>query len=152
MFRVTRAEELALRLVMRMAQTGGQLTLGQLAEAEALPEPTVAKLLGLLRRAGVTEALRGRYGGYVLARPPRELTVAEILRAVGGQATFGFPCRRPDRAPDCPRATDCGLRPVWQLLNARVTGVLETTSIADLLRSEARASQALQDRWPLTGD
>ena len=50
MFRVTKAEEQALRLIMRMAVLARQVTLSELAEQEELPEPTVAKLLGLLRR------------------------------------------------------------------------------------------------------
>ena len=55
MFRVTRAEEQAVRLIMRMAHVGDQVTLGDLAAAENLPEPTVAKLLGMLRRGGVID-------------------------------------------------------------------------------------------------
>ena len=71
MFRVTRAEEQAVRLIMRLAIIGEQLTLSDLAEAEDLPEPTVAKLLGMLRRGGVVEAVRGRNGQGPRARPDR---------------------------------------------------------------------------------
>ena len=59
MFRVTRAEEQAVRLSMRLAMVREQMTLAQLAQAEDLPEPTVAKLLNMLRRGGVVEAVRG---------------------------------------------------------------------------------------------
>ena len=76
MFRISKAEEQALRLTMRLASVGTQQTLGELAEAERLPEPTVAKLLGQLKRGGVVEAVRGRRGGYVLADQPAMISAA----------------------------------------------------------------------------
>ncbi|MEN8005778.1 MAG: Rrf2 family transcriptional regulator [Candidatus Krumholzibacteriota bacterium] len=151
MFRVTRAEEQAVRLIMRLAVVGEQLTLSELAEAEALPEPTVAKLLGMLRRGGVVDAVRGRNGGYVLANAPERTSAASVIRSISGDQVFEFPCREASESPDCPRTEDCGLRPVWQHLGGRVAEVLEQTSIADLLRKEEAASRNLQDLWPLAG-
>ncbi len=151
MFRVTRAEEQAVRLVMRMAHLANQVTLSELAEAEALPEPTVAKLLGMLRRAGVVDALRGRYGGYVLGAAPEKISAAQVIYAVSGDPIVGFPCG--DNEPqDCPRTGDCGLRPVWQHLESRLSEVLEQTTVADLLKREADAHQDLQRLWPLGGE
>jgi len=136
---------------MRLAGSDGQQTLGQLAEAENLPEPTVAKLLGFMRRAGVVDAVRGRNGGYILASGPDEISAGQVIRSVSGETVFGFPCRGGGEQEDCPRHRNCGLRPVWQHLEVRVAEVLEQTTIADLLKSEARARQELQDNWPLGG-
>jgi Rrf2 family protein len=149
MFRVTRAEEQAVRLIMRMALVARQTTLGELAEAEDLPEPTVAKLLGMLRRHGVVDAVRGRNGGYVLAGRPDEISAAQVIGAVSTNSVFGYPCRDNDAPPDCPRTENCGLRPVWRHLESRVTEVLRQTSIADLLQREATAQENLRDLWPL---
>ncbi len=151
MFRVTRAEEQAVRLIMRLAIVGEQLTLSELAEAEALPEPTVAKLLGMLRRGGVVDAVRGRNGGYVLANRPERTSAASVIRSISGDLVFEYPCSDSNDDPDCPRTGDCGLRPVWRHLGNRVAEVLEQTSIADLLRKEKSASRNLQDLWPLAG-
>ena len=151
MFRITRAEEQAVRLIMRLAVVGEQLTLSDLAVAENLPEPTVAKLLGMLRRGGVVEAVRGRNGGYVLADVPERTSTASVIQSISGYQVFEFPCRDTSDRPDCPRNDDCGLRPVWQLLGNRVSEVLEQTSIADLLRTEASVSRNLQNLWPLAG-
>jgi len=151
MFRVTRAEEQAVRLIMRLALVGEQLTLSDLAEAEALPEPTVAKLLGMLRRGGVVDAVRGRNGGYVLANVPERTSAASVIRSISGDLVFEYPCSEAHDDLDCPRTQDCGLRPVWQHLGSRVAEVLEQTSIADLLRKEKSASRNLQDLWPLAG-
>jgi Rrf2 family protein len=152
MFRVTRAEEQAVRLTMRLAAEGGQKTLSELALDEQLPEPTVAKLLGMLRRGGVVNAVRGRHGGYVLAGTPETISAGSVIRSVSGEDVFEFPCHDADEPPDCPRNTDCGLRPVWRHLGERVAEVLEQTSIADLLKREATQSRALQELWPLSGD
>jgi len=151
MFRVTRAEEQAVRLTMRLATSGNQMTLAELAVEEQLPEPTVAKLLGLLRKGGVVHAVRGRHGGYVLAGTPDDITAGAVIRSVSGDDVFEFPCPEDLGTPDCPRNTDCGLRPVWRHLGERVSEVLEQTSVADLLRREAAQSQTLQELWPLAG-
>ncbi len=151
MFRVSRAEEQAVRLIMRLAAIGEQLTLSELAGAEDLPEPTVAKLLGMLRRGGVVEAVRGRNGGYVLANPPERTSAGSVIRSISGEQVFEYPCSDSTDRLDCPRTEDCGLRPVWKHLGSRVSEVLEQTSIADLLRTEMSASRNLEDLWPLAG-
>ena len=150
MFRVTRAEEQAVRLTMRLATTGGQVTLAGLASAEQLPEPTVAKLLGMLRRGGVVDAVRGRHGGYVLANKPEFITAGSVIRSITGDMVFSFPCDDGvGDTMDCPRTGDCGLRPVWQHLGERVAEVLEQTTVADLLKREAASSRDLRELWPL---
>ena len=150
MFRVTRAEEQAVRLTMRLAIAGGQVTLASLAGAEQLPEPTVAKLLGMLRRGGVVDAVRGRHGGYVLADRPESISAASVIRSISGDLVFSYPCGDAEGdMMDCPRTGDCGLRPVWQHLGERVAEVLEQTSVADLLKREAASSRDLQELWPL---
>ncbi len=152
MFRVTRAEEQAVRLIMRMALDGRQTTLAELAESEDLPEPTVAKLLGMLRRNGVVEAMRGRNGGYLLAGRPSEISAAQVIGAVSNDPAFGYPCRDKGTPPDCPRTENCGLRPVWRHLESRVTEVLRETSIEDLLKREVAARRDLNELWPLNQD
>jgi len=147
MFRITRAEEQAIRLIMRLATENRQQTLGELAESEGLPEPTVAKLLGFLRRGGVVDAVRGRNGGYVLAGPPASISAAQVLGCINGESAFSYPCNDQMEA-DCPRNQDCGLRPVWHHLESRVVAVLEQTSIADLLKNEDTASADVQQLWP----
>jgi Rrf2 family cysteine metabolism transcriptional repressor len=147
MFRVSKAEEQGLRLVMRLAGAGRQQTLSELAQSENLPEPTVAKLLGILRRGGVVDAVRGRNGGYILADIPARLSAGKVVRCINGDPIFSYPC--PDRSNgDCSRNEDCGLRPVWRHLARKVVGVLDGTSIADLLQSEEEAARDVVNLWP----
>jgi Rrf2 family protein len=149
MLRITKAEDQAVRLVMQLAVSGEQLTLGQLAQLEGLPEPTVAKLLGQLRRGGVVEAVRGRHGGYALAAPASEITAAQVLRALGNDPAPEHHCvSDPASGGACPRTADCGLRAVWRHLQLQVAALLDQTSVADLLQVERRVGGHLQQLWP----
>lgn len=148
MFRVTRAEEQAVRLIMRLAILGRLVTLAELADCEDLPEPTVAKLLGQLRRAGVVEAVRGRNGGYLLVAAPESISAAVVIGAVGSETAFGYPCREGNGQPDCSRSDQCGLRPVWQHLENRVNSILRQTSIADLVAYEMKSESVRDKHWP----
>lgn len=148
MLKITKAEEQAVRLVMQLAVTNRQMTLAELAARERLPEPTVAKLLSLLRRGGVVQAARGRNGGYAMAASPGEISTAVILRAVGAEPVQTHSCLEDPEAENCPRVDDCGLRSVWRLLGRRVAEVLEQTSVADLLNVEARVNGHVRQIWP----
>ncbi len=149
MLRISRTEEHSLRLVMRLARDGGQQTLAELARNERLPEPTVAKLLGRLRAAGLVRALRGRHGGYELALPAERLSVADVLLALGVPPVAAHACRTSAHAPDpCPRLPDCGLRAVWTHVAAQVSDVLRRVTIADLLRAEREVQERVRALWP----
>ncbi|MFO7654166.1 MAG: Rrf2 family transcriptional regulator [Candidatus Krumholzibacteriia bacterium] len=149
MLRITKAEEQAVRLVMRLATSGYQMTLAELARHERLPEPTVAKLLGLLRRGEVVDAVRGRNGGYTLGGDPAEISVAQIVRAVGSEPAPEHGCVTDPSGEDCPRVEDCGLRSVWRHLQYQVTDVMEKTTVADLLSLEEVVTRHVRRVWPV---
>ena len=151
MFRISKAEEQALRLIMRLAAMGAQQTLGSLAEAEELPEPTVAKLLGQLKRGGVVDAVRGRHGGYVLADSQDRISAAHILRCVASDSSLGYPCKRKDRYDACTWSRNCGLRPVWLLLEDQINYILEKTTVAEMLQKESVVREQLKAEWPSLG-
>jgi len=150
--KISKPEEQALRLVMRMATHADQATLGELSALERMPEPTVAKLLGRLRQGGIVEVQRGRNGGYVLALPPAQITVAAVIRALGRPLLEGASCSPVDSLdPDCPHAADCGLRSVWHQVALRIRDVLESTSVADLTQKESAVSARLIERLEPAG-
>ena len=149
MLRITKAEEHALRLIMRLARQSDQRTLAELARQELLPEPTVAKLLGRLRDGGLVTAVRGRHGGYELALPPARISVAGVLGALKRPLLAAHTCQDGRRAVDpCPRLADCGLRPVWAQVEAQITDLLNGITIADLLQAEGRVRERIAALWP----
>ncbi|MDO9694432.1 MAG: Rrf2 family transcriptional regulator [Candidatus Latescibacteria bacterium] len=147
--KISKAEDQSLRLVTCLARAAGQLTLADLAAREHLPEPTVAKLLARLRRGDVVVAARGRHGGYELARPAAQISVAAVLKALGRPLLDGGDCTpaRPND-PGCPHLGDCGVRSVWRHLEARVSHVLEETSMDDLCRTEQQVTRQMTALWP----
>lgn len=138
--RISKAEEYGLRLVMTLAMDGGQLTIRELAAREHLPEPTVAKVVGALRRAGVVRAERGRYGGYELAAPPARVTLVQVVEAFDDRMfDAGFCDRMSPGHRGCSHADGCGLRPVWRSLSEMVAQFLAGITVADVIRGAASA-------------
>lgn len=132
--RITKSEEYGLRLVLRLAADGGQVTIRELAERERIPEATVAKVIARLRAAELVRASRGRNGGYALAEPPSSITVARIVEAFDERLYDPGFCRRmaPGQAI-CSRAPGCGLRTVWRGLTVLVGDFLAGITVADVL-------------------
>lgn len=133
--RISKAEEYGLRLVMTLAVEGGQLTIRELAEREQLPETTVAKIVGQLRRAGVVNAERGRNGGYELAVEPTAVTLAQVVEAFDDRMfDAGFCDRMSPGHSRCHHASRCNLRPVWHSLSELVAAFLADITVADIVR------------------
>lgn len=132
--RITKFEEYGLRLVVRLAADGGQLTIRELADREGIPEATVAKVIAKLRRSNIVRAERGRNGGYELSEPAESLTVARVVEAFEERLYDPGFCERmaPGEAA-CARAPSCGLRPVWRGLTAVIGDFLAGITVADVL-------------------
>src|SRR5437763_12591725 len=83
--KITSQEEYGLRCLIRLARAddGRSLTIPEIAVAEGLSGPYVAKLLAVLRQAGLLDSVRGRSGGYRLSRPSAEITLGTVLRVLG---------------------------------------------------------------------
>lgn len=132
--RITKFEEYGLRLVVRLAADGGQLTIRELAGREGIPETTVAKVIAKLRRSDVVRAERGRNGGYELSEPADRLTVARVVEAFDERLYDpGFCDRMAPGEATCSRASSCGLRPVWRGLTAVIGDFLAGITVADIL-------------------
>src|SRR4051794_32426910 len=82
--RISAQEEYGLRCLLRLAKSeAGSLTLPEIAAAEGLSVPHVAKLMAVLRQANLVDSVRGRSGGYRLARPAEEIGVGRLLLVLG---------------------------------------------------------------------
>ncbi len=86
MLRMSKLTDYGLVLLTHMAQEGtpAVLTAHELAERSRVPLPTVSKLLKELSKAGIVVSHRGRRGGYGLARPPEQISVAAVVEALEG--------------------------------------------------------------------
>ncbi|WP_084126355.1 Rrf2 family transcriptional regulator [Demequina sp. NBRC 110054] len=135
--RVSARADYAIRATAELAAAEGSLTTEALAEAQAMPRKFLEGILTILRREGVVVSQRGLGGGYRLARPAEEISLAEIVRAVDGPLVF-VRGERPSELSYDGAADD--LLKVWVALRASVRGVLESVTVADLARGALPAT------------
>lgn len=136
-------EEYGLRCLLTLARArpGASLTTPQIAEAERISGPNVAKILRALKRGGFVLALRGKSGGYTLARKAAEINVGEVLACLGGRFFDpGFCGRHSSATRGCGHNSDCSVRSVWRLVQRAVDDVLGRLTLADLLVEESVVS------------
>ncbi len=123
-----------LHLARRRAD--GPLPARDVAEQEGLPTDYVEQILLKLRRAGLVTSMRGAHGGYLLARDPAEVTVKDVIEGAEHH-TFEVNCdTRPIDPARCSGSTACSIRPVWRALQHRIDELLDSVSLAELMRAE----------------
>lgn len=134
MLRIGSQTEYSARIMIRLAAQAeaAPLCAQRIAALERIPRDYVDQLLMRLRRAGLVRSLRGVRGGYVLARPMREVSVGNVIRAVEARVFEPVCSRYTARPGRCPRPDGCGMRPVWEKLGRLVEGYLDGVSLDEL--------------------
>ena len=129
--RISARADYALRAAAELAAAGGGPVKGDaLATSQSIPHKFLENILADLRNGGLVASQRGADGGYRLARPPAEITVADVIRVVEGPIA-SVRGERPDELNY--DGTAVPLRDVWIELRAAMRGVLEQTTLADLV-------------------
>src|SRR5712691_801274 len=120
------------------------LSISEIARNEDLPLAYLEQLVGELRRAGLVEGTRGVRGGYRLARGPENITVGEVYRILEGEVA-PVDCTAEDYLPGaCARDHVCMSRSIWERVQAAILGVLDSTTLDDLLITDALQHAAAQ--------
>jgi Rrf2 family protein len=137
---VSARSDYAVRAMLAIAADTGQdlVKAASLASTQDIPLSFLQGILLDLRRAGLLHSHRGVEGGYALSRPAVEITVGDVLRAVGGTLTTvrGLPAGYATY-----HGVATGLRDVWLAVHSAIEDVVNQTTLADLLtkpRSVAR--------------
>jgi len=114
--RVSAKVDYAIRAMVELAAAApDRMTAERIAAAQRIPPKFLENILAQLRSGGLVASQRGAEGGYQLARPPEEISIADVIRELEG-----------------PIATP--LREIWLELRSQMRGVLEQTTLADLLK------------------
>jgi Rrf2 family protein len=133
--RTTAKADYAVRAAVELASvgTGDPVKAEDIAEAQSIPLNFLENILAELRRAGIVESRRGAAGGYLLARPPEEISLADVIRAVEGPLA-----NVRGMSPDTLEYEGSAerLRDVWVALRANVRAVLEQVTLADVAKGE----------------
>lgn len=139
--KITAQEEYGLRCIMHLARRpfGETVNVRQIAKHEGLSVAYVEKLLYLLNRAGLTESVRGAQGGYRLAHPAEEVTLWQVLEALGGALTVDSLCSQyaGDREV-CVHHGGCELHSVWAFVADYISLVFQRITLKQLADGEAR--------------
>ena len=132
--RVSAKADYAVRAAIELAVSGdGPIKGERIAQAQDIPLKFLENILLELRHAGLVRSQRGVEGGYWLARPAGEISVADVIRAVEGPLA-NVRGISPDALEY--QGSSVKLREVWVALRASVRSVLEQVTLADVARSE----------------
>ena len=144
--RVSAKADYALRAAIELAAAGDGPVKGErIAQAQEIPLKFLENILLELRHAGIVRSQRGIEGGYWLARPAEDVSLAEVIRAVEGPIANvrGVGPQEVEYPPSASR-----LREVWIAVRASLRSVLEETTLADLARGELPAAVEALARDP----
>lgn len=132
-------------LVLADAAGQGPIQASELAEQQRLPKKFLEAILLELTRHGLLHSKKGRGGGYVLARKSGDITVAQVIRALGGPLAL-VPCVSHTAYARCEECIDeetCGVRLAMKEVRDATAHILENTTLAGL-NARVRASRARQ--------
>ncbi len=114
------------------------ITIKEIARRQAVSVSYLEQLLNTLRRTGLIRSQRGPGGGYVLCKKPAEISIGEILNALEGPIAITQCLDTSPGSSGCNRVESCVARLLWKSLGEKIERFLETISLRDLLKEEAR--------------
>jgi Rrf2 family cysteine metabolism transcriptional repressor len=128
----------ALRAIFELAkrQGNGPITIGNIAEAQAIPPRFLELILAQAKQAGFVESRRGKTGGYLLARDARDIAVSDVIRVFEGPINVVDCGSGRGNEERCALDSDCVFRGLWDDASQALLRVLDGTTFADLLERE----------------
>jgi Rrf2 family transcriptional regulator, cysteine metabolism repressor len=142
--------EYGVRVMVALARRDGEapISLAEIADDDGLPLAYLEHLMARLRKAGLVDSRRGARGGYLLARPADEITMAEVVSALEGSiAPIECITESTDGSLVCAReATDddrvCATKLLWTRVRGSIVRTLEDTTLSDLVQDKPRKTVA----------
>jgi Rrf2 family protein len=134
--RISAKGEYAAKAVLHLSlQYPRVVTIHDVAESHRIPVKYLEHILLTLKKAGLLKSHRGVHGGYALARPPKEISIGEVLRVVDGKFSQSSCVELGLQHPyACPEVDSCGLKQVWENVQTAVEQILFETSFDEVRR------------------
>jgi len=114
------------------ARPGASIPVQEIARGQRVSVKYLEHIVAALKTAGLVRSARGTRGGYALARPPKSIRLSEVIRALEGPPVV-VECV--DAPETCCRHATCAARDVWVRIRKAIDGVLDGTSLEDLLEA-----------------
>ncbi len=122
----------AVYIAAKDASTDPLITAQEIADSQSIPVDYARQILQRLKNGNIVQTHRGPQGGYILARPPEEITLADILRAAEGE-TFEIICEaKPINDERCADTSLCNIRPIWHKLHDHIEGFLKSYTLKQI--------------------
>ena len=133
--RLTHLADYAVVLMTAAARrdAGARLSATELAGETGVPLPTAQKLMGQLASAGLLSSVRGAGGGFTMARPVNDISLADIVEAVEGPIAMTV-CSGQTGTSDCALDAHCRVKPHMGVVGEAVRGALGAVSLRELAR------------------
>ena len=127
----------ALLLLAERYPTTSPVRVEEIADTQDIPENYLRRLLIELKRGGLVASQKGPSGGYMLARPPARITMADVVEIIEGEYT-PVECLEESSAT-CPREQPCAMRDVWREVRDSVNGILRGMTLQALSEKRKHA-------------
>jgi len=142
---LSRKAKYGLLALIHLARHAGEgpVLIEDLAKAERIPRKFLEQILLELKKKGLLASRKGRGGGYRLGKGPEAIFMGEIIRVLDGPLA-PVPCVSVTAYGKCGECRDertCGIRLVMQEVRDGIAGILDTTSLADVLRRVIKEGQ-----------
>jgi Rrf2 family transcriptional regulator, cysteine metabolism repressor len=148
--------EYGVRVMVELARRAGSepVPLAEIAAGDGMPLAYLEHLVARLRKAGLVDSRRGSRGGYLLARPAKDITMAEVVEALEGSiAPIECISEGADGSIVCARESKrdhvCPTKLLWTRVRMSIIGTLRETTLADLLVSPPAMLGAIGAAGPL---
>ena len=150
--RITAVEEYGLRCLLRVAPYSEEdpVPAQMIAELEGMSIPYTQKILRILSQGGLVDSKRGAHGGYYVTRSIEEISLGDVMRALGGFIEVDDLCERHTGEREvCCNASNCTIRPVWSHISEFVMSTMDQIPMSVLAEDETAVLRHLAE---LTGD
>ncbi|MEH6580003.1 MAG: SUF system Fe-S cluster assembly regulator [Amphritea sp.] len=139
MLRVSKLTDYGTVILARMALSpAATYSAASLAQQVKLPTSTVSKLLKIMSRSGLLDSSRGKQGGYTLAKPPQDISLAEVIEVLEGPVGI-TQCSR--QSGLCQIESHCAIRQQWLGVNGMIHKALQQVSLETLLQPSTSIGQ-----------
>jgi len=125
------------RLMLELALNfkGGNVFLKDIARKEEISEKYLSHLVIPLKASGLISSSRGAHGGYMLAKPPSKINLKEIVQILEGNISLVECVKNPSV---CSRVSKCATRDIWGKLDEKISDVLSSVTLEDLVNSQKK--------------
>ncbi|MDA8140955.1 MAG: Rrf2 family transcriptional regulator [Desulfobacteraceae bacterium] len=139
----TKKGQYALRAVYELAKRDGQgpTKISAIADAQAIPHRFLEVILHQLKGSGLVVSKRGFYGGYVLAKPPQQISVGDVLKFVQKELAIAQ-CVACVSQEECPFISNCAFSTLWRKVKTAAFQIYDDTTLQDLIDQQKAAMGA----------